>query len=57
MFDGKKLKTTIYSREALRPGKTYSGPAIVTEYSATSVIPPGKNFQLDKASNLVISLG
>jgi N-methylhydantoinase A len=57
MFVGKKLKTTIYSREALRPGKTYSGPAIVTEYSATSVIPPGKNFQLDKASNLVISLG
>lgn len=57
IFEGKKLKTTIYSRKELQPQKKYSGPAIVTEYSATTVIPPGKNFKLDKAGNLVISLG
>jgi N-methylhydantoinase A len=53
-FDGKKLETKIYSRDALHPGRKYSGPAIVTEYSATTVIPPLRPFWLDKAGNLVI---
>jgi len=55
LFDGKKLPTRIYSRDELQPGKKYSGPAVITEYSATTVIPPGKRFHLDRASNLVIS--
>ncbi|HZC23483.1 MAG TPA: hydantoinase/oxoprolinase family protein, partial [Candidatus Binatia bacterium] len=54
-FDGKALKTKIFSRDELRPGKPYSGPAVVTEYGATTVIPPGKGFHLDKAGNLVIT--
>jgi N-methylhydantoinase A len=56
LFDGKKLKAKIYARDALHPGKKYSGPAIVTEYSATTVIPPGKRFHLDRAGNLVVAL-
>jgi N-methylhydantoinase A len=56
LFDGKKLPTKIYDRDDLRPGRRYPGPAIVTEYSATTVIPPGKHFLLDKASNLVVSI-
>jgi N-methylhydantoinase A len=56
LFDGKKLKTRIYSREDLQPDKTYAGPAILTEYSATTVIPPGKKFHLDKANNLIVIL-
>ena len=52
----KKLQTKIYSRDDLRPGKPYPGPAIITEYSATTVIPPNANFHLDRAANLVISL-
>ena len=55
-FDSKKLKTKIYSREELQPGKKYSGPAIITEYSATTVIPPRKRFEIDKAANLIVSL-
>src|SRR5712691_8980080 len=39
LFDNKKRPTNIYSRDELRPGKKYSGPAIITEYSATTVIP------------------
>ena len=39
--------------KTLKPGKKYSGPAIITEYSATTVIPPRKGFQLDKAANLM----
>jgi N-methylhydantoinase A len=54
-FDGKKLNTTIHPRESLHPRKKYSGPAIVTEYSATTVIPPKAIFNLDKSANLIIS--
>jgi len=56
LFNRKKLKTKIYSRDNLQPGKKYSGPAIITEYSATTVVPPGKRFHLDRASNLIITI-
>ncbi len=36
------------------PVKKYRGPAIVTEYSATTVVPPGRSFHLDKAGNILI---
>jgi N-methylhydantoinase A len=55
-FDGKKLPTKIYSRDDLRPGKKYSGPAIITEYSATTVILPGNFFYLDRAGNLIVNI-
>ena len=55
-FDGKNQATSIYSRDELRPGKKYRGPAIITEYSATTVIPSGKTFRLDTASNLIVTI-
>ena len=57
LFNGKKLATNIYSRESLQPNRKLSGPAVVTEYSATTVIPAGARFYLDRASNLIIALG
>ncbi len=54
-FDGKNLDTKLHSRGALRPAHKYSGPAIITEYSATTVIPPGKIFYLDRALNLIVT--
>ena len=56
LFGGNKRATKLYSRDDLQPGKKYSGPAIVTEYSATTVIPPGKSFHLDRASNLIVNI-
>jgi N-methylhydantoinase A len=53
-FTGKKLGGAIHARDTLRIGKKYSGPAVVTEYSATTVVPPGKRFWLDKWGNLMI---
>jgi N-methylhydantoinase A len=55
-FDGKNLATPVHSRDSLKLGKTYPGPAIVTEYSATTVIPPGKRFRIDRTGNLVIAV-
>ncbi len=56
VFDGKNFTTAIYSRDALKPGKTYSGPAIITEYSATTVIPRNQRFHLDHAGNLIVTI-
>ena len=55
LFDGKKQKTRSYSREDLLPNRIYRGSAIITEYSATTVIPPGRRFRVDEASNVIIS--
>jgi N-methylhydantoinase A len=55
-FAGKKIKTPVMPREILKKGRRYRGPAIVTEYSATTVVPPGHSFQTDKAGNLVIAV-
>jgi len=56
VFDTKSLETKIYPREELIPRKIYRGPAIITEYSATTVIPPAKRFRIDQASNLIIEI-
>ncbi len=57
MFAGKSMKTQIIPRSNLRPGKRYRGPAIITEYSATTVVPPGFTYQADKAHNLLVGIG
>ena len=54
LFAGKKLTAAIQSRDSLQPGIKYAGPAVITEYSATTVVPPGKRFWLDKWGNLLI---
>jgi len=56
IFDGKKITAAICDREALQPGRRYSGPAVVTEYSATTIVPPGKRFWLDRTGNLFIKV-
>ncbi len=55
-FSNKKQKTLILPRESLRAGKSYRGPAIVTEYSATTVVPPGLRFLVDGAANLIVDI-
>jgi N-methylhydantoinase A len=56
VFDGGRVKTKIYAREELGARKTFRGPAIVTEYSATTVVPPGKKFRIDDAGSLIIAV-
>jgi N-methylhydantoinase A len=56
LFDAKHLKTAILDRDSLAAGKKYSGPAVITEYSATTVVPSRMRFFLDRAGNLVIEV-
>jgi N-methylhydantoinase A len=56
-FGAKKISATICDRDLLTVGKKYSGPAVLTEYSATTVVPPGLRFKMDGAGNLVLEAG
>lgn len=55
-FCDKALTTAVFAREELVPGRSITGPAVITEYSATTVIPPGKKFWVDESENLVIKI-
>ena len=56
VFGGSAIRSAIYHREGLQVGKKYRGPAVITEYSATTVVPPGMRFWMDRAENLVIAV-
>ena len=55
IFEGETLPTDFYRREALRPGNRIIGPAIVTEFSATTVIPPDFSAVVDAYQNLILT--
>ena len=55
-FSGKAVPAAIYERGDITVGKKLQGPAIVTEYSATSVVPRTSIFYLDRAANLMIEV-
>ncbi len=47
-------ETPFYWREALAPGTAITGPAIILEYSATTVIPPGWRADVDEYENVIL---
>ncbi|MGC2743611.1 MAG: hydantoinase/oxoprolinase family protein, partial [Candidatus Angelobacter sp.] len=55
-FAGRRYKTPIIPRSSIQQGRRYRGPGIITEYSATTVVPPGLRYQKDRAGNLLIEL-
>ena len=55
-FHDQSVNTPVFERRDLVPGRSMRGPAVITEYSATTVIPPGKKFWVDVAENLIIKI-
>ena len=53
-FEGRLRNAAIYERSQLDPRRRYAGPAVIFEYSATTVVPPGMRFHLDRTGNLLI---
>jgi N-methylhydantoinase A len=53
-FDGKPLATPIYAREFLEPGMRIEGPAVVVEYSSSTVVPPDFSCEVDEYLNLIL---
>jgi len=55
-FHDQAVTTLVFERGDIVPGRSMRGPAVITEYSATTVIPPGKKFWVDGAKNLIIKI-
>ena len=54
VFDNKLYDTNFYHREELLPGNCIDGPAIITEFSATSVVPPDFYINVDSYGNIIM---
>lgn len=55
-LDGKKLSVAVYRRDELAAGAQLRTPCIVTEYSSTTLIPPGATGEVDRQGNLIIQV-
>ena len=49
--------TRFYNREQLHPGDTIGGPAMITEYTSATLVPPGATATVDAFANIVIDVG
>jgi N-methylhydantoinase A len=56
-FAGGYRPAALYRREDLRAGHQLRGPAVVTEYSATTVVPPDWTLRVDAFGNLFLTKG
>jgi N-methylhydantoinase A len=55
-FGDRFLPANIYRRDALRPGDALEGPAMITEYTSATVLPPGCRAQVDGYGNLIVHI-
>jgi N-methylhydantoinase A len=55
-FDGEFLATRLYRRDGLAPGDTIPGPAMITEYTSATVLPPDAVATLDRFGNIILTL-
>lgn len=56
VFDSAVHKAKLYQREKLKYGNVITGPAIIAEYSSTTVLPPKTSTRVDSYENLVVEL-
>ena len=56
-FDGEFVVSRLYHRDRLVPGDAIEGPALITEYTSATVLPPGCRATVDALENMVIAVG
>jgi N-methylhydantoinase A len=57
VFDRREMDAAIVRREALAPGATLTGPAVVVEETATTIVPPGGELSVDRFGGLILTVG
>jgi N-methylhydantoinase A len=55
VFGGRRQQASVYQRDDLRAGDNFAGPAIVLEYSATTLIPPRWRARVDDYGQLLLA--
>lgn len=53
---GGLVPTRFYDRDRLLPGASFPGPAVVEQYDATTIVPPGATVDVDEYRNLIVRL-
>jgi N-methylhydantoinase A len=53
-FQGKRETATLFAREELLAGDTLAGPAVISEYSATSLVPRGWSAAVDSYGQILL---
>jgi N-methylhydantoinase A len=53
-FSGRFHLAPLYDRERLAASARFAGPAVVVEYSSTTVVPPDYSCEVDKWLNLIL---
>ncbi len=56
IFEGRRIETVLLARELLKGGQEMKGPALIIEYSATTVIPPFASGAVDAYGNIVVTI-
>jgi N-methylhydantoinase A len=54
-LEGATIETTIYERDRLEVGALIAAPAIVEQFDATTLIPPGWSARVDGYRNLILA--
>jgi N-methylhydantoinase A len=54
VFGGEAFPAKLVARTELQPGHKVCGPALVVEYSTTTVVPPDFRCRVDRWSNLIL---
>jgi N-methylhydantoinase A len=54
--NGQWHQAVIYDRDAIHAGQSIHGPAVITEYSATTYLPPAAKARVDQWLNLIVEL-
>jgi N-methylhydantoinase A len=54
-FAGRAVQASLYQREKLLAGHEFSGPAIIVEYSSTSLVPAGWTARIDTYGQIRLS--
>jgi N-methylhydantoinase A len=56
-FNRIKVSSAVYHRDDLAAGSSLRVPCVVTEYSATTLIPEGCKARIDSLKNMIIEVG
>ena len=54
VFVGGPRIVAVHRRDHLRPGRRLRGPAVICEYSATTLVPPGWRLAVDRTGGLLL---
>ena len=55
LFGGEPREVPVQDRDHLHPGDTLDGPALVTEYSSTTYLPPGSHGKVHPSGSLILT--